>query len=56
MTEESKCNKTNFTPPPPSFNKGVGSNYDNTEFFVVLDHFSPFLSTNNPENKNFEKI
>ena len=42
-------------PPPPSFNKGVGSNYDNTEFFVVLDHFSPFLSTNNPENENFEK-
>ena len=27
-----------------------------TEFFVILDHFLPFYSTNNPQNENFEKM
>ena len=27
-----------------------------TEFFVILGHFLPFHSTNNPENQNFEKM
>ena len=26
-----------------------------TEFFVILDHFLPFSSANNPKNQNFEK-
>ena len=25
-------------------------------FFVILDHFSPFYPSNNPKNENFEKI
>ena len=27
-----------------------------TEFFVILDHFLPFHSHNNPKSQNFEKI
>ena len=27
-----------------------------TKFFVILDHFLPFSSTNNPKNKKLEKI
>ena len=27
-----------------------------TEFFVILGHFSPFDSPNNPKNQNFEKM
>ena len=27
-----------------------------TKFFVILDHFLPFYSPNNPKNQNFEKI
>ena len=27
-----------------------------TEFFVILDHFSPFYPPNNPKNQNFEKM
>ena len=26
------------------------------QFFVILDHFLPFYSPNNPKNQNFEKI
>ena len=27
-----------------------------TEFFVILDHFLPFYPPNNPKNQNFEKM
>ena len=27
-----------------------------TEFFVILDHFLPFYPSNNPKNQNFEKM
>ena len=27
-----------------------------TEVFVILDHFLPFYPTNNPKNKSFEKM
>ena len=27
-----------------------------TEFFVILDHFLPFYSSNNSKNQNFEKM
>ena len=27
-----------------------------TEFFVILDHFLSFYSSNNPENQSFEQI
>ena len=27
-----------------------------TEFFVILDHFLPFYPPNNPKNQNFEKL
>ena len=27
-----------------------------TEFFVILDHFLPFLHLMDPENQNFEKL
>ena len=27
-----------------------------TEFFVLLDHFSPFYPTNDPQNHNFQKM
>ena len=27
-----------------------------TEFFVLLDHFSPFYPTNDPKNHNFRKM
>ena len=27
-----------------------------TEYFVILNHFLPFYSPNNPKNQNFEKL
>ena len=27
-----------------------------TEFFVILDHFLPFYPSNNLKNQNFEKL
>ena len=27
-----------------------------TEFFIILDHFLPFYHPNNPKNQNFEKM
>ena len=29
---------------------------DGQNFFVILDHFLPFYSPNNPNNQNFEKL
>ena len=33
-----------------------GTERDRQFFFLLLNHFLPFYSTNNPENQNFEKM